>query len=42
MVYSNEDCVELRRNGYWNDLDCHHKRTFLCNAQESGTGIHVY
>ena len=28
----NEDCVEIRGNGQWNDNNCHHKRPFICDA----------
>ncbi|XP_070552350.1 low affinity immunoglobulin epsilon Fc receptor-like [Ptychodera flava] len=28
--YKNEDCVEMYRNGHWNDLKCAHRRRFMC------------
>ena len=34
----NEDCVEIRGNGQWNDNNCHHKRTFICNNNPKPTG----
>jgi hypothetical protein len=28
--YKQEDCVELMRNGEWNDLNCNAQNTFIC------------
>ena len=27
------DCVEMRWDGSWNDLRCHHKRPFICHGE---------
>ncbi|XP_070554032.1 aggrecan core protein-like isoform X2 [Ptychodera flava] len=31
--YRNEDCVEMYRNGRWNDLKCHYRRRFMCQKR---------
>ena len=28
----NEDCVELRSNGYWNDFPCNSKFNYICQT----------
>ncbi|KAK0140964.1 Macrophage mannose receptor 1 [Merluccius polli] len=30
----NSDCVEMRRDGRWYDVKCHHKLPFICNGKK--------
>ena len=38
----NEDCAEIRNNGQWNDENCPHQQTFLCNTNGNSKRMYIY
>ncbi|XP_070552385.1 low affinity immunoglobulin epsilon Fc receptor-like [Ptychodera flava] len=40
--YRNEDCVEMYRNGRWNDLRCRRRRRFMCQKRRHCHRHHWY